>query len=300
MLKTIYAFTQLARMSNCVLTGISVIIGATCSNLFIFENGFFRMTNYLHIDLLTKAIFSAVFINAAGNAINDWCDKNIDKVNRPNRPLPKESLKPSSAILFAATTCIIGVVFSILVSPVHFFITIFISAFLIIYSFWLKNSILYGNFLIGLLSSATFPFGALAIGEIHRSWIPAFFAMFFHIGREIIKDIEDIQGDQLQGLKTLPIKFGLPVAKKIALLIFLILSLFTLWPFFTEIYGPIYLGVVLTYNALVFYALYLFICTHINFANGHIGRILKVAMFVGLTAIALGEFERSFLSSSAF
>ena len=39
MLKTIYAFTQLARMSNCVLTGISVIIGATCSNLFIFENG---------------------------------------------------------------------------------------------------------------------------------------------------------------------------------------------------------------------------------------------------------------------
>ena len=124
--------------------------------------------------------------------------------------------------------------------------------------------------------------------------------MFFHIGREIIKDIEDIQGDQLQGLKTLPIKFGLPIAKKIALLIFLILSLFTLWPFFTKIYGPIFLGVVLTYNALVFYALYLFICTHINFANGHIGRILKVAMFVGLTAIALGEFERSFLSSSAF
>lgn len=300
MLKKIFALAELARPLNCILTGISVIVGAVCNDLFIFEEIFFQINKNSSTNLLSKAILSAMLINAAGNAINDWCDKSIDEVNRPDRPLPAGRLKSSSAVLFSAITCTMGIILSILVSPIHFLITIFISALLLAYSLWLKNSILYGNLLVGLVSSATFPFGALALGEIQRSWIPAGFALFFHIGREIIKDVEDIQGDQMQGLKTFPIIFGVPATQKITVVIFLILALFTLLPFYAKIYGSIYFAIVLIYNALVIFVLYLFIHTQTKIVDGHLGRMLKIAMFVGLTAIAAGEFERSFLKSSAF
>ena len=300
MLKKICALAELARPSNCILTAISVIIGAVCNDLYIFEKPFFQINENSSTDLLAKAILSAILINAAGNAINDWCDKSIDEVNRPDRPLPAGRLKSSSVVLFSAMTCTMGIIFSTLVSPIHFFMTIFISALLLIYSLWLKNSILYGNLLVGLVSSATFPFGALALGEIQRSWIPASFALLFHIGREIIKDVEDVRGDQMQGLRTFPIIFGVPAAQKITVIIFLILALFTLWPFFSGIYGSIYFAIVLIYNTLVIFVLYLFTRTQKKIANGHLGRILKIAMLGGLTAIAAGELERSFLRSSAF
>ncbi len=299
MLKKIRAIFKLSRPTNCILTAISVTIGAICSDLLILENVFQTNKNST-LELLIKAILSATLINAAGNAINDWRDKSIDLINRPDRPLPAGQLKSSGAILFASVTATMGLILSSSITPVHLVITVLVVGLLLIYSLWLKDSVFYGNLLVGLVSSSTFPFGAFVLGDIKRAWIPASFSLLFHIGREIIKDVEDIDGDQKQGLKTLPIVCGVITAQKITLAIFSFLATFTLWPFFAGIYGSIYLTLVIIYNAVIIFVFYLFIRNQTNISDGKLGRILKIAMILGLTAIAIGEIERSFLKSLAF
>ena len=300
MLKKISAIFKLSRPTNCLLTAISVTIGAICSDLLILENFFSQNNQNSTFELLIKAILSATLINAAGNAFNDWRDKSIDLINRPDRPLPAGQLESSTAVLFSSITATMGLVLSSSVTLVHLVITVFVVVLLLIYSLWLKNSVLYGNLLVGLVSSSTFPFGAFVLGGMKRAWIPASFSLLFHIGREIIKDIEDIDGDQKQGLKTLPIVYGVFTAKKITLAIFSFLAAFTLWPFFAGIYGSLYLALVIIYNAVIFLVFYLFIRNQTNISDGQLGRILKIAMILGLTAIVIGEIERSFLKSLAF
>ena len=78
------------------------------------------------------------------------------------------------------------------------------------------------------------------LGDIGRSWIPALFAFLFHLGREIVKDIEDMAGDQIRGERTLPLCWGRVQAAVLTALVYLLLLGFTWMPFFAGIYGALY------------------------------------------------------------
>ena len=151
------------------------------------------------------------------------------------------------------------------------------------YSLSLKNSLLWGNVLVAFVGAIAFPYGALAAGDLGRSWIPALFAFLFHLGREIVKDIEDVAGDQIRGERTLPLAWGRTQAAVLAAFVYLVLvgllgCRFS-WTSTCALRARIATGPCL--GRLRPLALYR---QRAILADDRLGRLLKVGMFLGLVA----------------
>ena len=153
-MQTLRALCDLARPINGFITALSVAVGGLCAQ------------GPILADAVFLAALSAVWINAAGNAFNDLFDVDIDRINRPQRPLPAGRITPQTAALFAAFCTLIGISLGAAVSAQHALWAAGISALLVLYSLSLKTSMLWGNGLVGLISAAAFPYGALACGSV--------------------------------------------------------------------------------------------------------------------------------------
>ncbi len=281
-MQTLIALIDLSRPLNGLITALSVAAGALCTD------------GSIPPKALIAAALSAALVNAAGNAFNDLLDVDIDRVNRPERPLPSQRIAPRTAGIYAAAMAVLGIVIALSISPLHALLAAAISALLIVYSAYLKTSVLWGNALVGLLAAAAFPYGALVSGALDRAWIPATFALLFHVVREIVKDVEDMAGDRLRGDRTLPLRWGTRTAVGLATSIYAVLVCLTLMPFVLDIYGRVYLACVAAVDLLVFYVVYRLQREPTQLAHGDLGRLLKAGMLIGLIAIALGEWTRRF------
>jgi geranylgeranylglycerol-phosphate geranylgeranyltransferase len=270
----------LARPLNCLITALSVGVGALTS-----------ASALVSLPLLLAAL-SAALVTGAGNAFNDAIDIDIDRINRPDRPLPAGRLTRRTAFVETLLLGLAGLLLAALISPFHLAVAGGVIGLLITYSIYLKNSVLWGNIAIGIVAAAAFPYGALAVAETGRSWIPAGFALLFHLGREIVKDIEDVEGDRSLGLRTLPLRWGCRTAARVAYVIYLFLIIFTLLPWIAGIYGSLYLGAVLLVDLLLLFALFRLHRQHAALSDDSLGRLLKAGMFLGLAAIVLGELAR--------
>jgi 4-hydroxybenzoate polyprenyltransferase len=196
---------------------------------------------------------STMFIGAAGYIINDYFDVSIDRINRPNSNVVGKSLKRRIAMISHIIINFIGVSLGIYLSWKYNFLRlgamIFISAPLLLwfYSTNLKRRFLIGNLVIALLSGIvpmvvvlfeipliykTFP-NLISNNSLDLSGILtvvqfiALFAFVTTLMREIIKDLEDYEGDIEYGCKTMPIVLGV-APTKIILVIILGLVIMTL------------------------------------------------------------------------
>ncbi len=271
------AFFLLPRPLNGLITALSVGIGALTAD------------QTPAWSALVLAAFSAALINGAGNAFNDLMDIDVDRINRPQRPLPSGRLSPNAARMEGLLLALAGCALGCWLSPWHGLLALVVVALLAVYSMSLKNSLLWGNGLVAVIGAVAFPYGALAAGDIGRSWIPALFAFLFHVGREIVKDIEDVAGDQIRGARTLPLCWGRPQAGMLAALVYLVLVGFTWMPFFMGFYGVLYALALLPVHALVGYVLWQLYRQRAVLTDDRLGRLLKVGMFLGLVAVVVGE-----------
>ena len=271
------AFFLLPRPLNGLITALSVGIGALTAD---------QAPAWSAVLL---AAFSAALINGAGNAFNDLMDIDVDRINRPLRPLPAGRLSPSAARMQSLLLALAGCALAFWLSPWHGVIALVVVALLAVYSISLKHSLLWGNVLVAFVGAIAFPYGALVVGDIGRSWIPALFAVLFHLGREIVKDIEDVAGDQIRGERTLPLCWGRVQAAVLAAFVYLLLVGFTWMPFFMGIYGVLYALALLPVHALVGYVLWQLYRQRAVLADDRLGRLLKLGMFLGLVAIVVGE-----------
>jgi geranylgeranylglycerol-phosphate geranylgeranyltransferase len=112
---------------------------------------------------------------------------------------------------------------------------------LVLYTPIFKRIPLVGNMAVAVVLGLVFLFSEAAFtGVVSTMWIPAGLAFGLTLIRELIKDIEDIEGDKLDGARTFPVVFG--VDKTLYLVYLLIITLCVLcWiPYFDNIYGNIY------------------------------------------------------------
>ena len=277
MIPTLSALFQLSRPLNCLITALSVYVGA--------------FTAGLH-DLTAPtfwAALAAAFITAAGNAFNDIIDLEIDRINRPDRPLPAGHISKHAAQITAFILALSGLLIAAWIGQTTGLIALVVVAGLIVYSTHLKHTVFWGNLTVSLLAAAAFPYGALVSGTLGNAWIPAGFACLYHLGREIIKDMEDVGGDRLQGKRTLPLRHGLGAAAWTVTVIYLTLALFVLFPWGIDLYGLPYLLTVGLLDLLLLYALIVLYRHWTNMAAIRLSRVLIAGMFIGLLAIVLGE-----------
>ena len=197
-------------------------------------------------------VMATVFITAAGYVINDYFDTKTDLVNRPETVIIGRVLNRRWAILLHVIFNTIGIGLGAYISfyigiPMLTLVFIFITGILWFYSTTYKRQFLIGNIIVAILTALVLlmvilfeipllnkEYGLL-MKEMRSDfthiimWVSAFalFAFLLTLIREIIKDVEDFEGDSAYGRKTMPIVLGV-LNSKIIIITFILTTLFSL------------------------------------------------------------------------
>jgi len=235
---------------------------------------------------LGLAMVSAGLIAAAANTINDYYDIEIDRINKPERPLASGAIEPSIARLASILEYLPGIAIAAFISLPALAMAAFFSALTWIYASYFKRQPLSGNAVVSISTAAAFIYGGIAVNNYTETIYPAIFAFFFHFGREIIKDMEDMEGDQAAGARTLPLLYGTGAAKKLIWINFILLTIATLIPWLQGEYGSIYMWIVLlgVYPVLT-YCLSILKGEPTPKQLNFLSNLLKADMLVGLLAV---------------
>ena len=179
-------------------------------------------------------VFATVMIAAGGYVINNIMDQETDNYNKPKKVIVGKSISEANAynIYFLVTVLGVGTGFylaNVIARPGFAAIFIIISATLYLYATSLKQLLLIGNFVVALLLAFSVIIigifdllpvinaeNKIAMAELFSILMDyALFAFVINFIREIVKDMEDINGDYKQGMRTLPVVLGLKRTSKV-------------------------------------------------------------------------------------
>ncbi len=280
----IIGIIKIIRPLNVLLTFLVIIIASLIALQSVaFENEFYSFK-------IIIAGISGAFIASSGNLINDIFDLEIDKINKPNRVLPKGILSKHEAFLLYLFFNLAAIIASTFLNHISIIIVIISILLLFFYSYKLKKIPLVGNFVIASLTALAFIFGGSIINNIDSIIIPALFAFLINFIREIVKDIEDVLGDEKENVYTFPLKYGFKKTKMIILILSVILIFITLIIFIFKIYKiEFFIFVMLIVNPLMIYILKSIYNDDSTKNLNRISSLLKLNMVFGLIAIILGQ-----------
>tara|TARA_R110001599_G_scaffold24353_4_gene87966 strand:- start:16175 stop:17047 length:873 start_codon:yes stop_codon:yes gene_type:complete len=216
---TFGGFIKIIRPENLLLVAFAqlmtafFLVGTTNAGLPVLKD--------YHLYLL---IISTVILTASGYMINDYYDVKIDYVNRPKAVVIGKGMKRRMVMILHTVMNVVGILVGLLVHPKIGAIT-FVAAFLLwLYSNTLKRLPFIGNLTVASLTGLAIWIVGIYYQKSELLIITyAIFAFFINLMREILKDIEDRNGDRKHGCKTLPIVLGFRKTKNI---IFIIAFLF--------------------------------------------------------------------------
>ncbi len=279
MISTLKSFIQIIRPVNFAITFLSVIVAAA-----ICIDGEYQVYKII------LAAFSASLTLSAGNIINDIKDIAIDKVNHPERPLITGKITVSQAKAEYVLLTFIALLLSFFINLPAFVIALSATVLLLLYSYYFKMVPILGNLIVSILTGLVFIYGGVVVNNPLAAIIPAIFAFLINLIREIVKDMQDVEGDLKQGVITFPGKFGFNSSKLLVVELTVILFLVTLYPFITRLYKIEFIILIMAVvNPLLIYNLKILFKDHSSSKLNKISTILKLNMFIGLIAILLGK-----------
>lgn len=235
-MKLLLGFLKLIRWPNLAFIALAQCLFYYCIEYKIYTAvSAHPILNDVYLVLLC---FSSICIAAAGYIINDYFDVNIDIINKPHKLIIGKIIKPRWAIVWHWVLSIAGIVIGIYIdykTPTSFIgISNIICVLLLFgYSISLKRKLLSGNVLIALLTAWSIlivPFvewdALFNNAQLKQMYIDVDFKKLYRIGflytgfsfiisliREVIKDMEDVEGDRKYSCKTMPIAWGLRTTK---------------------------------------------------------------------------------------
>jgi 4-hydroxybenzoate polyprenyltransferase len=282
---------------------------------------YIRTVNYFQkleddqLDFLLLVV-STVLIAAAGNIINDYFDVKADRINKPEKLIITKHISRRWAILthwsFNGIAFSIAVYLSIKYQSLWFvFIHLLSINSLWFYSMLFKKKILTGNLLIAVLTALipilvvvyykvgnTYHFehsefnseSWVAIIDFRVIYLLSVFAFIQNFAREIVKDAQDIEGDKLIYVKSLPMVIGQMNSLKIVSVILLFLPGFYIWVSYTKLnefigstiffIATIPFGIASILNLIVILLIYNDKIKRLKLYDG----LIKIAMLFGVLA----------------
>lgn len=237
------AIFSLVRWTNLIIIAATMLV-----SFFALQGQKIQLIS-LDLNGLIMITLSVVFIAAAGNVINDVQDYEIDLINKPDKVIIEKHLSKYGANVLYVVLNVFALMLSALVGAKTqfeggFYIIPIMIGLLYLYSMYFKKMPLIGNIVVALLSASAIviPHWFNNQSFHYEDQIVAYlyfaFALILSLVREIVKDIEDIEGDKAQGAKTLPILVGVKASKGVAIvgLITLVIILFNLQLFFNSFF----------------------------------------------------------------
>lgn len=271
-------YLVIIRPINCLMTFISVLVGAWVGKEIIFS----------------PSVFLAGLIGfgvcAFGNIVNDLRDIEIDRINNPKRPLASGLITNKSAIIFSIVLFIMLLIFSLSLGILPFSLVAVALVLLIFYALFFKR-MPSGNLLVALIAGLSFILGGL-ITKNYYCLIPFIFALLIHWAREIVKDVIDLEGDRASGIRSLPILLGEKRARYLGSFILSLLCLIIPVPFLLKILNLGYLVIVAIGDyPLIVYVIFCLLKDTEKLSKKELvqmNNLLKAAMGVGLAGFILG------------
>ena len=210
------SFLLLTRFWNLLIIGVAQY----CTAVFLFSPDKVFDTRLF---LLTV---STVLIAAGGYVINDYYDVKIDLINKPERVVIGKSITRRYALLIHTLLSLTGVGIGFLLSWKIGLVNAGCAFLLWLYSNALKRLSFIGNFTVALLTGLSI----FIVNVLYPPWsvltcIYALFAFFITLVREIIKDLEDLKGDDTFGCRTLPIVYGIRKTKMVNYFLLILFSM---------------------------------------------------------------------------
>lgn len=205
---------------------------------YLYHTSSIKLVSFSQLDF-ALLVFSTFLIAAAGNIINDYFDVKADRINKPEKLIITKYIKRRWAIFwhwtFNTIAFLIGVYLSFLYDTLSFaFIQLISINFLWFYSMYFKRKMLIGNAIISFLT-AMIPILSVLFYHFSQEnpidhysdyvfvYLMAGFAFILNLAREIIKDIEDIEGDKLIQVRSLPMVIGVKSSLYVSALLLLCL-----------------------------------------------------------------------------
>jgi len=271
-------YITLIRPVNFIITALSIFVACLLAG-----------GTQAQILFMIFASLGGACIASGGMVINDILDVDIDRINKPERPIPSGAVSKYDALMFYGGLTGAGMIMTAYTTRPAFIIAFVAVPTIVLYSKVFKGTPLIGNLIVGGLTGLTFIFGGAAVGNMRQAVIPAVFAFLINVGREIIKDMEDVEGDAKNGATTFPVLYGMKSAAIIATLFLLLVIASTVVPYMFGIYSVKYFVLVnVGVNIVLLYVIYsLWKDQSIKNLN-ILSNILKWDMLVGLAAIYLG------------
>ena len=229
-MKLISAFLRLVRWPNLVFIIITQFLFEWCIYARVYPIEFESSNHFQFLFIL----LASVLIAAAGYIINDYFDQNIDQINKPDKMVVNTIINRRWVIFWHMVLSLAGLFFTMLALPIRLYWHLVLGnlgaiLLLWVYSTNFKKQLLIGNIIISLLTAwvililffAKFP---LLLNELllvdhdkvrffRLSILYASFAFIISLVREVVKDMEDIEGDQKYGCTTMPIVWGIRASK---------------------------------------------------------------------------------------
>jgi geranylgeranylglycerol-phosphate geranylgeranyltransferase len=263
-------YIELLRPNVCLLTVLGLIVGAIVAGTATLALTF------------AYAIIAAFLICGAGDAINDWFDWKADKVNAPHRPIPSGRITRDSTLAYFIILSVVGITVAYFVSTTFLAIAAFNWLVATAYPWRAKKTTIVKNIFVAYLAASSF----IAAGFISGITLPLTLIFLIAtgfvvtLGREIVKDIEDIKGDLRAGVKTLPTLIGEKPAKAVAYTLVAIACIALLLPLYFQLFSYYYLAGAIPAIAVCAYSLRL---------NAHKAqKLLKLAMFLAMIGFLIG------------
>jgi geranylgeranylglycerol-phosphate geranylgeranyltransferase len=270
----IVGYIRLARPLNLFMVAIGVLVG------YLVEWGFDPSPG------IVLAPFAAIFATAGGNGLNDYFDRDVDKIAHPNRPIPSGQISPQRAYAFSIASFILAIVIALLTSWACLAIALINVGLMLLYEKRLKQAGLSGNLVISYLVASLFLFGGVVRIErsIYITSILMPLAFLATLGREIAKDVEDLGGDEGARL-TLPMRIGQRRTSLLASGSILSAVVLSPLPYLLGVYGISYLYILIPAD-LLFVLSSILILRRVEVGEG----LAKYAMLLGVGAFLGGAF----------
>lgn len=279
-MNTFFYHIKLLRPLNVFASGLAMVIGS----------GILGTLNDTGTLLLVMAV--VMCFAGAANALNDVVDYEIDKINRPMRPLPSGFVKKRTALFISILLFSMGTLACLELSEAAKVIGIVIAMpFMVLYSKYLKGMPLIGNMIVAFILGLSFLFCGAAFNNMSPMWIPMILAFGLTLVRELVKDIADMEGDQSAGLKTFPIIAGIEKSIQLSIFLSACIGVGAFIPYLYGTYG-IWYGILLILGVEI--PLGVVVVSLLNnpgiSSATHGARILKFSTLIGLIAIYAGTF----------
>jgi geranylgeranylglycerol-phosphate geranylgeranyltransferase len=281
----IASYIKIMRPKNAALTAIAVALG------------YWIADSHYPLRSLLLLMLAGICCVGFGNSINDICDAQADKINHPDRPIPKGDIHPRAALIWALVLAAAALSAGTSVSLYHGAGCLAPLIALTLYALFFKATPLFGNAVVSMLVAYAILYGGFGATLYYHLLIPAFCAFLLNLCREIVKDLQDMAGDHTYGLKTTAI-VPRRILDTFVFWLGIVYALNVLLPFLFGHFNMVYLALcVVVLFPLHIYWLVILVKKRVAGSLSRISTLIKLEMLGGLIAMAADRIYYSYIAA---